>query len=418
MIELTKCAWVSSSSRPSAWPYIPIKLPAALGVGKVVKCAVKVRLGISALVVVLCFATAASSQSIGPLSGLADLSDASSHRSSSADPTGGNADWIKIPAGSSATLTDIKGPGSIGHIWFTINSPSPYHLRELVIRVFWDGESQPSVEVPLGDFFGTGFEFEDIPGGHRGQAYHSWVSLPLTVQDRPLNCYFEMPFASGARITVTNDGKDAVPNLYFHVDYEQFADRTKVDHKGRFHAQWRHQVTRAVPESETAGKNLNGKDNYVFLEAQGKGQYVGTILNVFGLSTGWWGEGDDMFFIDGDGPRPTISGTGMEDYFNNAWMFQREFNYPFIGYSQAGNRDWTGSHTMYRFHIQDPIYFQKSLRAGIEHGHANDRSDEYTSVAFWYQTEPHLPFPPLAPIAERIPISFWRVLKLPANLPN
>jgi hypothetical protein len=392
----------------------------ARGAGRweVVKCAVKVRLGISALVVVLCFATAASSQSIGPLSGLADLSDASSHRSSSADPTGGNADRIKIPAGSSATLADIKGPGSISHIWFTINSPSPYHLRELVMRMFWDGESQPSVEVPLGDFFGTGFEFEDIPGGHRGQAYHSWVSLPLTVQDRALNCYFEMPFASGVRITVTNDRKDAVPNLYFHVDCEQFADRTKVDHKGRLHAQWRHQVTRAVPESETAGKNLNGKDNYVFLEAQGKGQDVGTILNVFGLSTGWWGEGDDMFFIDGDGPRPTISGTGMEDYFNNAWMFQREFNYPFIGYSQAGNRDWTGSHTMYRFHIQDPIYFQKSLRAGIEHGHANDRSDEYTSVAFWYQAEPHLPFPPLAPIAERIPISFWRVLKLPANLPN
>jgi hypothetical protein len=125
-----------------------------------------------------------------------------------------------------------------------------------------------------------------------------------------------------------------------------------------------------------------------------------------------------MFFINGEGPRATIGGTGIEDYFNNAWMFQREFNYPFIGYSQAGNRDWTGSHTMYRCHIPDPIYFQKSLRAGIEHGHANDRSDEYTSVAFWYQTEPHFPFPPLPPMPERLPISFWRVVKLPANLPN
>jgi hypothetical protein len=284
--------------------------------------------------------------------------------------------------------------------------------------MYWDGETQPSVEVPIGDFFGTGFEYEDVPGVHRGQKYQSWWSLPITVQDRAMNCYFEMPFGNGARVSLTNDGVQDVPNLYFHIDYQEFSDARGVSNKGRFHAQWRRRVTRAIPESESGGKNVDGKNNYVFMEAKGKGQYVGTILNVFGLSTGWWGEGDDMFFVDGETARATINGTGMEDYFNNAWMFQKEFNYPFIGYSQQGNRDWTGSHTMYRFHIEDPIYFEKSLRATIEHGHANDREDDYTSVAFWYQTEPHQGLFPLPPVNERLPNAFWKIQKLEQNLPN
>jgi hypothetical protein len=360
----------------------------------------------------------AFSQQPGPLGGLATLSDAASRRASSADHSGGNADWVQVKAKSSVTLADIQGPGSIRHIWFTINSPSPFHLRELVLRMYWDGETDPSVEVPIGDFFGTGFEYEDVPGGHRGQKYQSWWSLPITVQDRAMNCYFEMPFGKGARVMLTNDGAEDVPNLYFHIDYQTFPDTQRVADKGRFHAQWKHQLTRAVPESESGGKNLDGRNNYVFMEATGKGQYVGTILNIFGRSTGWWGEGDDMFFIDGDSSRATIQGTGMEDYFNNAWMFQKEYNYPFTGYSQRGNQDWTGSHTMYRFHIQDPIYFQKSIRASIEHGHANDREDEYTSVAFWYQTEPHQKLAPLPSLNERLPTSFWKIQKMNRNLPN
>jgi hypothetical protein len=361
---------------------------------------------------------AVKAQESGPLSGLANLSNAASHRASSADQSGGNDDWIKVNSKGTATLADIHGAGSIRHIWFTINSPSAFHLRELVLRMYWDGETNPSVEVPIGDFFGTGFEYEDVPGGHRGQRYHSWSSLPITVQDRAMNCYFEMPFATGARITLTNDGAADVPNLYFHIDYQQYPDASKVAQQGRFHAQWRHQLTEEVPPSQSGGKNIDGKANYTFLEAQGKGQYVGIVLNVFGRSTGWWGEGDDMFFIDGQSARASINGTGMEDYFNNAWMFQNEFSYPFIGYSQQGNRDWTGSHTMYRFHIQDPIYFQKSIRGSIEHGHANDRQDEYTSVVYWYQTEPHAVFPALLPIDQRLPTSFWKVEKMQGNLPN
>ncbi len=373
---------------------------------------------IRSVVVFACLSAFVAGQQSSPLDGLANFSDAVSRRASSADRSGGNADWVEVKAKSTVTLADIAGVGSIRHIWFTINSPSPFHLRELVIRMYWDGESEPSVEVPIGDFFGTGFEYEDVPDGHRGQKYQSWWSLPITVQDRAMNCYFEMPFAKGARLTLSNDGTQDVPNLYFHIDFQEFSDARAVANKGRFHAQWRHELTRAVPESESGGKNVDGKNNYVFMEAKGKGQYVGTILNVFGRSTGWWGEGDDMFFIDGETSRATINGTGMEDYFNNAWMFQKEFNYPSIGYSQQGNRDWTGSHTMYRFHIQDPVYFQKSLRATIEHGHANAREDDYTSVAFWYQTEPHQRLFPLPPVEQRLPNAFWKIQKLDRNLPN
>lgn len=376
------------------------------------------RLGFhSAVLAGLCFSQLLLGQN-APLDGLATLSDAVSLRASSADKSGGNADWVAVKAHSTVNLAEVGGAGAIRHIWFTINSPSPFHLRELVLRMYWDGEAEPSVEVPIGDFFGTGFEYEDLPGGHRGQKYQSWWSLPITVQDRAMNCYFNMPFSKGARVTLSNDGSQDVPNLYFHIDYEKFSTAETVDKQGRFHAQWKHEVTRAVPVSESRGVNLDGKNNYVFMEAEGKGQYVGTILNIFGRSTGWWGEGDDMFFVDEQGPRPTINGTGMEDYFNNAWMFQKEFNYPFIGYSQQGNRDWTGSHTMYRFHIQDPIYFQKSLRATIEHGHANDREDEYTSVVFWYQTEPHKKLVALPPLEQRLPTSYWKIQKMEKNLPN
>ncbi len=189
-----------------------------------------------------------------PLDGLANLSDAVSRRASSFDRSGGNEDWVEVKAKSTVTLAQIQGAGSIRHIWFTINSPSPFHLREIVLRMYWDGEIDPSVEVPIGDFFGTGFEYEDIAGGHRGQKYQSWWSLPITMQDRAMNCYFEMPFAKGARITVSNDGTEDVPNLYYHVDYQEYRDGRTVADKGRLHAQWRHERTRAVPESESGGR--------------------------------------------------------------------------------------------------------------------------------------------------------------------
>lgn len=358
-------------------------------------------------------------QDSGSLNGLATLRPGvTSERASSWDRSGGNADFVVVKAGSTIPLAEISGPGEIRHMWFTIASPSPNHLRELVLRMYWDGEADPSVEVPIGDFFGTGFQYEDIPGGHVGQAYHSWQSLPLTVNGKALNCYFPMPFGKGARITITDDGAQEVPAFYYHIDYEKYPDPSATATQGRFHAQWHHEVTAAVPARSSSPVNVDGKANYNFMRAIGTGQFVGVILAVQGYSTGWWGEGDDMFFIDGAEGRASINGTGMEDYFGSGWMFRDEYNYPFTGYSDQGNKDWTGTHVMYRFHLTDPIYFNRSIIAGIEHGHANQRQDGYTSVAFWYQTEPHEKLDPLPPLKERLLLPFWRIETIPQNLPN
>jgi len=328
-----------------------------------------------------------------PLRGLALLRDGARKRVSSYDRTGGNRDFITIPAAQKAVLADIQGPGSIVHIWVTISSPERYHLRTLVLRMYWDGEREPSVESPIGDFFGLGY----------GQPYY-WWSQPLAVTDRALNCFFPMPFSQSARVEVTNEGQQDVRAFYYYIDYETY-DHPLPDNVGRFHAQWRRQMTTRSEERV----NTTGANNYVIMEAEGRGHYVGVVMHIQGLRTGWWGEGDDMIFIDGDGA-PTLHGTGLEDYFCGAWNFNelnREYLTPYFGYLRKGNSDYTGWHSMYRFHIEDPISFRRSIRVTIEHGHANDRADDYSSVAYWYQTEPHKPFPKLAEAKDRMPIDRW-----------
>lgn len=347
-------------------------------------------------------------QSDGPLGGISTLRDAIAKRASSFSREGGYIDAVPIKAGQTLTLLDANGAGAIRHIWMTINSPAKFHLREMVLRMYWDGETDPSVEVPVGDFFGTGFGM-----------YHSWHSLPLTVQGKAMNCYFPMPFGSKARVTVTNEGSQDVAYFFYQLDYEVYPSASVVADKGRFHATWRREnPTKAVPTEQTHRLHPSGDNNYIFVDATGKGQIVGVVLNVQGFSTGWWGEGDDMWFVDGEKWPPAIHGTGLEDYFGNAWGFQDEFNYPFIGYSRKGNEDATGFHTMYRFHIQDPIYFAKSILGGIEHGHANSRSDDFSSTAYWYQTEPHKKFEPLPPVEKRMPNLYWKIDVLPGELPD
>jgi hypothetical protein len=324
------------------------------------------------------------------------------HRASSADPTGANADFRRVAPGATETVLDADGPGAISHIWFTIADAEPYHLKRIVLRIYWDGEQTPSVEAPIGDFFGLGL----------GE-YHSWQSEMLSVGSvKSLNSFFPMPFARHARITVTNEGKEPIHSLYYNIDYRTYDHPIPPDTL-YFHAEYRQkQPNRGwTNDWKTNGDsavndktNLDGKDNYVWFEAKGHGQYVGVTMSVLQNQDMWWGEGDDMFFIDG-AKNPSITGTGTEDYFLGAWDFGGEpFSYalygaPVVGTELAGSRS-----SVYRFHLDSPIPFTKSFKATIEHGHANARSDNYYSVAYWYQAEPHEPFPPLPPVEQRLPV--------------
>jgi hypothetical protein len=320
-------------------------------------------------------------------------------RSSSYDRSGGNADFRPIAPGATLTLLDEQGPGIITHFWCTLASHEEYHLKKLVLRMYWDNEETPSVEAPLGDFFGLGL----------GE-YRTFQAAPLSVApNHALNSFFPMPFATHARITVTNMGQMETEAFYYNIDYQDYA--TSLAHDILyFHAQYR----QASPNKGLASpwknngsvdnlKNLNGEGNYVWLEATGRGHFVGVTMSVLQNQDFWWGEGDDMFFVDG-AKEPVITGTGSEDYFLGAYDFGGQpFSYalygaPAVGEEKAGSRS-----SVYRFHLDSPIPFSKSLKATIEHGHANARSDNYYSVAYWYQTEPHAAFPPLPSVEERLP---------------
>lgn len=323
------------------------------------------------------------------------------HRASSADPTGANADSRTVAPGATYTVLDADGPGLISHIWFTINDQEPYHLKRIVLRIYWDGESTPSVETPIGDFFGLGLG-----------SYHNWQSEMLSVGSiKAMNSYFPMPYRQHARITITNEGKQPIGSLYYNIDYrtesQPFPDTTLYFHAQYRQAQPNHGWTNDWPNNyvplTNSKTNLDGKDNYVWLDAKGHGQYVGVTMSILQNQDGWWGEGDDMFFIDGT-KSPSITGTGSEDYFLGAWDFGGEsFSYPLYGAPVVGKELAGSRSSVYRFHFDSPIPFSKSIKATIEHGHANHRSDNYYSVAYWYQAEPHATFPALPPVDQRIP---------------
>jgi len=341
------------------------------------------------------------------LRNLAELRDARSRRVSSFDRSGGNDDRLHIAPRESAILADIPGAGCITHIWTTIACRDPFHLRKIVLRMRWDDEVEPSVEVPVGDFFGL---------GHAQVTYFS--SLPLQMFYRGFNCWFPMPFAHHAQITVENETDDEVI-YYYYVDYEAY-DRLDGDY-GRFHAQWRRENPTLVCPPDATGErgqrlNITGKDNYVVLEARGRGHYVGCHIDVDLKEPGWWGEGDDMFFIDGEPWPPSLHGTGTEDYFCGAWNYNRleqTFYTPYFGYHFKTNADYTGKHSQYRYHIEDPIRFNKSLLFSIEHGHANDVEGDWSSTAYWYQTEPHLTFPKLLSVEQRLPYRWGGIERWP-----
>lgn len=334
-------------------------------------------------------------------------------RVSSWDTTGGNNDRLTIDPRETATLAEMRGAGCVNHIWVTVanehmnRTPAtlePDFLRKIILKIYWDGEVEPSVMAPVGDFFGM---------GHARTA--NFVSAPLQMSPedgKSFNSFFHMPFASGARIEVVSELEHEKVFFYYYVDYEEFDELE--DGLGRFHAQWHRenpcngikQGDQSNEEFQFGGRNTSGEDNYTILEAKGKGHYVGCVLNIHNLREtnqwNWYGEGDDMIFIDGELWPPSLHGTGTEDYFNTAWCPQQEYSAPYHGVTLGGGDNWSGQVSLYRFHVEDPVSFEKSIKVTIEHGHANKRSDDYSSVAYWYQTEPHSPFS-ILPVEQRIP---------------
>lgn len=279
------------------------------------------------------------------------------------------------------TLAEIDGPGVIQHIWMTC---FPDHWRNLIIRMYWDGEETPSVEVPFGDFFCNGWcERCNVN------------SLPIAVNPAGgMNAYWEMPFRKSARITIENVGDQELP-LYYQIDYSLTEIPKDV---GYFHAQWR----RSNP--------VKYKDVHTIIDGvKGQGHYVGTYIAWGVNNNGWWGEGEMKFYLDGDQDFPTICGTGTEDYFGGAWNFEQPkgeygvYSTSFLGLPQVIKPDGLYQAQqrfgMYRWHVMDPIRFEKDLHITIQAlGWRSGRrylplQDDIASVAYWYQTEPHHVFP-------------------------
>jgi hypothetical protein len=369
----------------------------------------------TSILAVVCVALAASAAAQSGLE-LARLRDYENHRASSYDRSGANDDgnWnTPIQAGETRVLAELEGPGVISHVWITIAGAEHQHLKKLVLRMYWDAEERPSVEAPVGDFFGLGL----------GE-YFLYESDFISVgSQKALNAFFPMPFRRSARITVENQGEAEVGAFYYNFDYERH--ESLADDLAYFHAQYRQAAPNAGVTNEWQRngeddvndlKNPDGRDNYVILEAEGKGHYLGVTHSVQQNQGDWWGEGDEMIFFDGE-TMPRIIGTGSEDYYLGAWCYggcginpfggtRPTFAYGRYGNPLNGGDDRGAKWMVYRFHPESPLVFRENIKVTIEHGHANHRSDNFFTVAFWYQTEPHKPFPELPPVAERVPRQF------------
>jgi hypothetical protein len=311
-----------------------------------------------------------------------------------------------VEEGKTYTLLDTEGPGMIRHFWCTIPPGQPLQLRNLILRMYWDGQEQPSVEVPLGDFFGLA----------HGRQLEVASDLIQMQSGKGFNCWIPMPFRKHARITIENDSGEEVPMFFYQIDFT-LDDELDGD-AGYFHAQFRRQ--NPCPQGE----------DYTILDGiQGRGTYLGTVLGVRSrCKAGWWGEGEVKFYIDDDKQLPTICGTGAEDYVGCAWGLD-PVTAPCQGAPLVHNE--LGLYSFYRLHHRDPICFQKKLKVTIQQiGFADieefkakykgevvdyqpagaqkgpnlryvERSDDWSSVALWYQELPTSPFPTLPDRAAR-----------------
>ncbi len=332
---------------------------------------------------------------------LARLKDYSAARVSSGNKfVSSNDDSKRIMPGETLVMADLKGPGAVTHIWLTVADNEFAWPRLLRIRVYYDGYKTPSVDAPLGDFFGV---------GHGSERNLNSIMVHDSSWGRARNSYWPMPYRKSCRITVTNEGNRLVPMFYYHVDYRNYASLPA--NIGYFHAYYR--------QERPARKG----HNYEFLNIRGTGQYVGTVMSVVQTAVSWFGEGDDLFYVDG-ATKPQILGTGSEDYFNDAWGL-RDSDGPWTGTPIAEGERLGSRLTGYRWHVPDPIPFKKSLWAGIEHSGwtANpdgtvrsgfeERPDFFSSVAFWYQqgVNQDLPEPPYG--YDRLPFGNATQLEVP-----
>lgn len=290
--------------------------------------------------------------------------------------------YLTLPPESTTTLADIQGPGVIQHIWITVD---PKLYRDGVLRMYWDGEQNPSVEVPLGDFFCNA----------HGLRYDVNSMMVCVNPQGGFNCYWPMPFRKSAKITIQNERTEALEGFFYQITYALTA---VPDEAAMFHAQWRRSnATREYPE------------HVILDDVKGKGHYVGTACAWTQLSNGWWGEGEVKFYMDGDKEYPTICGTGTEDYFGGAWCFaDRNYSTPFLGYPLLRKEPTeVPRHGLYRWHVLDPIRFRSDLRVTIQalgwwpNAKFQPLTDDIATIAYWYQTEPHALFPTFPPMPER-----------------
>lgn len=308
-----------------------------------------------------------------------------------------NGDAEPINPGETLVLGELQGPGIITHIWNTVGTPDPFYGRSLVLRIYYDGNEHPSVQAPLGDFFGV---------GHGAYADYTSAVSAVSSQGRARNCYWKMPFQRSAKVTVTNESKDyKIDSFYYYLDWRKY-DSLPSDIQ-YFHAEYRQDFP-AKP------------GDYTILETTGKGHYVGTVQSVHQMEIGWFGEGDDRFYIDGES-EPSLRGTGTEDYFNDAWGY-REFATPYYGVSLFEGYFPGDRVTTYRWHIPDPIPFERSLKVTIEHkgsiftdtteflGQFIEREDWVSTVAYWYQDEPREITEPIARLGDRL--APYRILEM------
>jgi len=333
----------------------------------------------------------AGSRSEDPLE-MARLRPGRSHRSSSsaADWRNQNGDCRAIEIGQTLTLADLPGPGVITHLWFTMAAEELHWPRMITLRIHYDDSPVPAVETPIGDFFAM---------GHGLRAAFSSDPVSVSAEGRALNCWWPMPFRKRARVTLTNDSERArIDSVYYYVDWQSLP--SLPEDVGYFHARYRQE-------------HPCGDDDYLIADIVGRGHYVGTVLSVRNMYHGWFGEGDDRFFVDGES-EPSLRGTGTEDYFGDAWGFRR-CAYPFHGITLMEGGYLAGDRiTAYRWHVRDPVVFTTSLKVTIEHKGSIynslglqlagfvPRKDWFSSVAFWYQQGTGRPFSRMPPGPERV----------------